>query len=120
MPVCRPNGQRKRPDETVPSFGPCRNLDYELELGVWIGPGNEQGVPIPIGHAADHVAGYCLLNDWSARDLQAWEYQPLGPFLSKSFATTISAWIITPEALAPFRTGRRATDLPAIRHRSPT
>jgi fumarylacetoacetase len=117
VPVRRPNGQRKRPDETVPSFGPCRNLDYELELGVWIGPGNEQGVPIPIGHAADHVAGYCLLNDWSARDLQAWEYQPLGPFLSKSFATTISAWIITPEALAPFRTGqppRPAGDPPPL------
>ena len=105
-PVRRPNGQRKRPDETEPSFGPCRNLDYELELGVWIGPGNEQGSPIPIGQAAEHVAGYCLLNDWSARDIQAWEYQPLGPFLSKSFASTISAWIVTPEALEPFRTAQ--------------
>jgi fumarylacetoacetase len=102
-PVHRPAGQRKRPEETAPSFGPCRNLDYELELGVWIGPGNDHGNPIPIGQAADHVAGYCLLNDWSARDIQAWEYQPLGPFLSKSFVTTISAWIVTPEALVPFR-----------------
>jgi fumarylacetoacetase len=108
MPVRRPNGQRKRPDDPAPSFGPCRNLDYELELGVWIGPGNEQGTPIPIGRAAEHVAGYCLLNDWSARDVQAWEYQPLGPFLSKSFATTVSPWMITPEALAPFRTAQPA------------
>jgi fumarylacetoacetase len=106
VPFRRPSGQRKRPDETAPSFGPCRNLDYELELGVWIGPGNEQGNPIPIGEAAEHVAGYCLLNDWSARDIQAWEYQPLGPFLSKNFASTISAWIITPEALEPFRTAQ--------------
>jgi fumarylacetoacetase len=108
VPVRRPNGQRKRPDEAEPSFGPCRNLDYELELGVWIGPGNEQGAPIPIGEATRHVAGYCLLNDWSARDIQAWEYQPLGPFLSKSFASTISAWIVTPEALEPFRTAQPA------------
>jgi fumarylacetoacetase len=105
-PVRRPNGQRKRLDVTEPSFGPCRNLDYELELGVWIGPGNEQGSSIPVGQAAEHVAGYCLLNDWSARDIQAWEYQPRGPFLSKSFASTISAWIVTPEALEPFRTAQ--------------
>jgi fumarylacetoacetase len=100
VPVRRPNGQRKRPEEPAPSFGPCRNLDYELELGVWIGPGNDHGTPIPIGRAAEHVAGYCLLNDWSARDVQAWEYQPLEPFLSKSFVTTVSPWIVTPEALA--------------------
>jgi fumarylacetoacetase len=74
-----------------------------LELGLWIGPGNDLGSPIPIGEAADHIAGFCLLNDWSARDIQAWEYQPLGPFLAKSFATTISPWVIMPEALAPFR-----------------
>jgi fumarylacetoacetase len=102
-PVRRPNGQRKRPDETAPSFGPCRNLDYELELGVWVGPGNALGEPIPIGRAAEHIAGYCLLNDWSARDLQAWEYQPLGPFLAKNFGSTVSPWVVTPEALAPFR-----------------
>jgi fumarylacetoacetase len=102
-PIRRPNGQRKRPDEAAPSFGPCRNLDYELELGVWIGPGNALGEPIPIGSAAGHVAGYCLLNDWSARDVQAWEYQPLGPFLAKNFGSTVSPWVVTPEALAPFR-----------------
>lgn len=102
----RPSGQRKRRTETEPSFGPCRNLDYELELGVWIGPGNELGAPIPIGAASAHVAGFCLLNDWSARDIQAWEYQPLGPFLAKNFGTTISPWVVTPEALAPFRTAQ--------------
>ncbi len=101
--VCRPNGQRKPAAESVPSFGPARNLDYELELGVWIGPGNGLGTPIPIAEAASHIAGFCLLNDWSARDIQAWEYQPLGPFLGKSFLTTVSPWVITPEALAPFR-----------------
>ena len=105
-PVRRPSGQRKRPDEEVPSFGPSRNLDHELELGVWIGPGNAQGQPIPIARAADHIAGFCLLNDWSARDMQGWEYQPLGPFLAKSFHTTVSPWIVTPEALAPFRTAQ--------------
>jgi len=99
----RPLGQTKAPDAAGPSFGPCRNLDYELELGVWIGPGNALGEPTPIGGAADHIAGFCLLNDWSARDIQAWEYQPLGPFLAKNFLTTISCWIVTPEALAPFR-----------------
>ncbi len=99
----RPHGQRKPATETAPSFGPSRNLDYELELGIWIGPGNALGEPIPIAQAADHVAGFCLLNDWSARDIQGWEYQPLGPFLAKSFCTTVSPWIITPEAMAPFR-----------------
>ena len=101
--VRRPNGQRKPPEQTVPDFGPCRNLDYELELGVWIGPGNEIGSPIPISEASRHIAGFCLLNDWSARDIQAWESQPLGPFLSKSLSTFVSPWIIIPEALAPFR-----------------
>jgi len=102
-PVRRPLGQRKPPANDVPTFGPSRRLDYELELGVWIGGGNALGTPIPIADADDHVAGYCLLNDWSARDIQAWEYQPLGPFLAKNFATSISPWVITPEALAPFR-----------------
>ena len=101
--IRRPNGQRKPASETVPSFGPSRNLDYEMELGLFVGPGNAAGTAIPIGEAGQHIAGYCLLNDWSARDIQGWEYQPLGPFLGKSFATTISPWIITPEALAPFR-----------------
>ena len=101
--VRRPNGQRKPPEQAAPDFGPCRNLDYELELGVWIGPGNELGNPIPIGEAGRHVAGFCLLNDWSARDIQSWESAPLGPFLAKSLSTFISPWIVTAEALAPFR-----------------
>ena len=101
--VRRPNGQRKPPEQAAPDFGPCRNLDYELELGVWIGPGNELGTPIPIAEASDHIAGFCLLNDWSARDMQSWESQPLGPFLAKSLSTFVSPWIITTEALAPFR-----------------
>ena len=101
--IRRPNGQRKPAAEPAPSYGPSRNLDFELELGIWIGPGNALGTPIPIADAAQHIAGYCLLNDWSARDIQGWEYQPLGPFLAKSFCTTISPWIVTPEALAPFR-----------------
>src|SRR3954447_8869390 len=104
--VRRPNGQRKPAKDDVPSYGPSRNLDYELELGIWVGPGNALGTTIPIGRAADHIAGYCLLNDWSARDLQGWEYQPLGPFLAKSFHTTVSAWIVTPEALAPYGPSR--------------
>ncbi|WP_407527608.1 fumarylacetoacetase [Methylobacterium oryzisoli] len=103
IPVRRPRGQSKPPDAAEPVFGPSRRLDYELELGVWIGPGNALGEPISIGEAHAHVAGVCLLNDWSARDIQAWEYQPLGPFLSKNFASTISPWIVTAEALAPFR-----------------
>jgi fumarylacetoacetase len=107
-PVRRPEGQRKPADAAVPTFGPCRNLDYELELGIWIGPGNEQGKPISIAEAGGHVTGFCLLNDWSARDIQAWEYQPLGPFLAKNFATTISPWIVTAEALAPFRKAQAA------------
>lgn len=102
-PFRRPSGQRKHPSEQAPVYQPARNLDFELELGVWIGAGNTSGEPIPVSEAADHVAGYCLLNDWSARDIQSWEYQPLGPFLSKNFATTVSAWVVTPEALAPHR-----------------
>jgi fumarylacetoacetase len=104
--VRRPNGQRKPPDQAEPDFGPCRNLDYELELGVWIGTGNELGAPIPIGQASNHIAGFCLVNDWSARDIQSWESQPLGPFLAKSLSTFVSPWIITPEALEPFRSAQ--------------
>ena len=100
----RPLGQAVAPGQTVPELVPSRRLDYELELGVFIGAGNEMGTAIAIDGADDHIFGVCLLNDWSARDIQAWEYQPLGPFLSKSFATTISPWIVTLEALAPFRT----------------
>lgn len=101
--VIRPLGQTKAPDAAAPAFGPVARLDYELELGVWIATGNAQGTPIPIGDALDHVAGLTLLNDWSARDVQAWEYQPLGPFLAKNFVTTVSPWIVTMEALEPFR-----------------
>src|SRR5579883_3489972 len=87
----------------APSFGPSQKLDYELELAVWIGPGNGLGEPIPIARAAEHIVGLGLLNDWSARDVQVWESQPLGPFLGKNFGTTVSPWIVTLEALAPFR-----------------
>lgn len=103
VPLVRPNGQRKPPEANAPMFGPTQRLDYELELGVWIGPGNALGSSVPIDQAASHIAGFCLLNDWSARDFQAWEYQPLGPFLAKNFHSTVSPWVITPEALAPFR-----------------
>lgn len=102
-PVRRPQGQRKLPDETAPTFGPCRNLDFELEFGTWIGTGNTLGEAIPIAEAHTHIAGFCLLNDWSARDIQSWESAPLGPFLAKNFQTSISPWIVTPEALRPFR-----------------
>ncbi|WP_028241344.1 fumarylacetoacetase [Stutzerimonas azotifigens] len=106
--VRRPNGQTLPPGASEPSFGLSRRLDYELELGIWIGPGNTRGEPIGIAEAGEHLAGLCLLNDWSARDLQAWEYQPLGPFLSKSFATTVSPWVVMPEALEPFRCAQPA------------
>jgi fumarylacetoacetase len=106
--VRRPKGQTLPAGQTEPTFGPCARLDYELELGIWIGRGNELGDSIAIGDAADHIAGFCLLNDWSARDIQAWEYQPLGPFLSKSFITSISPWIVTAEALEPFRRAQPA------------
>jgi len=102
-PVRRPNGQTLPAGQETPSFGPSKRLDYELELGIWLGPGNNMGEPIAIGEASTHIAGFCLLNDWSARDVQAWEYQPLGPFLAKNFASTVSPWVITPEALEPFR-----------------
>ncbi|MGI8610685.1 MAG: fumarylacetoacetase [Sphingomicrobium sp.] len=102
-PVVRPNGQRKPPDADEPEYGPSRRLDYELELGLWIGRGNSLGEPIPIDEAGEHIAGFCLLNDWSARDLQAWEYQPLGPFLAKNFLTSVSPWVVTADALGPFR-----------------
>ena len=101
--VRRPRGQSKSPDESGPVYQPTKRLDFEVELGIWVGPGSDLGVPVSIAHAHEHIAGYCLLNDWSARDVQTWEYQPLGPFLAKNFMTSISPWIITPEALEPFR-----------------
>ncbi len=99
----RPRGQTKAPDAAEPSFGPCKRLDYELELAWFIGQGNALGEPVAIDQAEDHLFGVALFNDWSARDIQAWEYQPLGPFLSKNFGSTVSPWIVTMEALAPFR-----------------
>ncbi|MBK8065409.1 MAG: fumarylacetoacetase [Betaproteobacteria bacterium] len=101
--VVRPNGQTKAADAEAPAFGPSKRLDYEVELGLVIGPGNALGKPVPLSRALDHVFGVVLLNDWSARDIQAWEYQPLGPFLAKNFASTVSPWIVTLEALTPFR-----------------
>lgn len=102
-PVVRPRGQRKPPGAATPTFAASARLDIELEVGFITGPGNAIGEPIPIGEAREHIFGLVLVNDWSARDIQAWEYQPLGPFLGKSFATTISPWIVTLDALEPFR-----------------
>ncbi|HEU0184162.1 MAG TPA: fumarylacetoacetase [Blastocatellia bacterium] len=102
-PIRRPAGQTKDDNAESPAFGPSKVLDYELEVGFFVGQGNAQGNPVRIAEAEDHIFGLCLVNDWSARDIQRWEYQPLGPFLSKSFATTISPWIVAMEALAPFR-----------------
>jgi fumarylacetoacetase len=100
--VRRPQGQRKGAGD-APEFGPSQRLDYELEMGIWTSGANELGSDIKIAEAANHIAGLCLLNDWSARDLQAWEYQPLGPFLAKNFHSTVSPWVVTSAALAPFR-----------------
>jgi fumarylacetoacetase len=114
-PVVRPKGQTKASDAPAPAYGPSRRLDYEAELGFVVGPGNRLGRPVRVKDALELVFGVVLLNDWSARDIQAWEYQPLGPFLAKSFASTISPWIVTLEALAPFRCPafRRAEGDPA-------
>ena len=101
--VRRPKGQIKPPDATAPVFGPTKSFDYELEMAFLIGPGNTLGEPVPIDRAVDHIFGLVLMNDWSARDIQAWEYQPLGPFLAKNFCTSISPWVVTLEALEPFR-----------------
>lgn len=101
--VHRPCGQTKAPDAAQPTFGPTRELDFELEMGFFVGPGNALGRAITAEAAADHIFGLVLLNDWSARDIQRWEYRPLGPFLAKNFATSISPWVVTLDALAPFR-----------------
>jgi len=101
--IHRPSGQTMAPGAEKPDFGPSKRLDFELELGAFIGQGNRQGEPVRIDVADHHLFGVCLLNDWSARDIQSWEYQPLGPFLSKNFATSISPWVVTLEALAPYR-----------------
>jgi fumarylacetoacetase len=104
--VRRPRGQLKDADAQAPVFAASRALDYEMELGCFVGPGNPLGEAVPIREAEAHLFGVCLVNDWSARDIQSWEYQPLGPFLAKSFATSVSPWVVTLEALEPFRTGR--------------
>jgi fumarylacetoacetase len=109
-PVRRPNGQRKAPADAVPTFGPTQQLDIELELAFVTGPGNPMGESIAAGRFREHAYGYVLLNDWSARDIQAWEYQPLGPFLGKSFATSISPWLISLDALEPYRVANRVLD----------
>lgn len=102
-PVSRPAGQARVDGQEAPSFGPSRRLDFETELGVFLGGYSERGRPVPLREAWRHVFGFCLINDWSARDIQAWEYQPLGPFLGKSFATTVSPWVVTADAVRPFR-----------------
>jgi fumarylacetoacetase len=101
--IKRPKGQNRSDQDKPPVFGPCKNLDYEMEVGFFVGRGNDLGDPVSIKDAEDHIFGLCLVNDWSARDIQAWEYQPLGPFLAKNFATTVSPFVVTMEALAPFR-----------------
>jgi fumarylacetoacetase len=108
--VRRPKGQTKPPDAAAPIYGPSRSFDYELEMAFFVGPGNSLGDPIPIDRAADHIFGLVLMNDWSARDIQTWEYQPLGPFLAKNFCTSISPWVVTLDALEPFRRPLPAQD----------
>jgi fumarylacetoacetase len=113
QPLIRPCGQTMTPGAVAPTVVPSKRLDCELELGIYVGPGNSQGAPISMADAESHIFGVCLLNDWSARDFQTWEYQPLGPFLSKNFATTLSPWIVTLEALVPFRVAfSRPADAP--------
>lgn len=116
--VRRPHGQTKAPDAAAPSFGPSRSFDYELEAAFLVGPGNTLGSSVPVDKATDHIFGLVLMNDWSARDVQAWEYQPLGPFLAKNFCTSISPWVVTLEALEAFRKSLPAQDpepLPYLR-----
>ncbi|MBY0528479.1 MAG: fumarylacetoacetase [Gemmataceae bacterium] len=118
----RPLGQTKADDAPAPTFGPSRSIDFELEMGFFIGPGNSLGRPIPIDKAADHIFGMVLVNDWSARDIQRWEYVPLGPFLAKNFGTSISPWVVPLEALEPFRTNGPKQDpqpLPYLRISEP-
>lgn len=120
--ITRPNGQTKAPDADAPSFGPCKRLDIELEMGAIVGTSSHMGQPISVQEADDMIFGYVLLNDWSARDIQAWEYQPLGPFQAKAFATSISPWIVTKAALEPFRTSTPARErdlLPYLREPGP-
>jgi fumarylacetoacetase len=108
--VKRPHGQMKPPDASAPAFGPSKSLDFELETAFFIGPGSPLGQPVSVNQAEDHIFGIVLMNDWSARDIQTWEYQPLGPFLAKNFCTSISPWVVTLEALNPFRKPLAAQD----------
>lgn len=118
-PVRRPCGQTKADDADKPGFGPSRLLDFELEMGFFVGPGNPLGRPIPISRAQEHIFGLVLVNDWSARDIQKWEYVPLGPFLAKNFATTLSPWVVTLEALEPFRCDGPPQDPPPLEYLRP-
>jgi fumarylacetoacetase len=121
-PVRRPMGQRKPPDAPAPRFGPSQQLDFELELGFFVGPGNALGEPVPLERAEEQIFGLVLLNDWSARDIQAWEYQPLGPFLAKNFCTSISPWVVPLDALEPFRVAgepQAPEPLPYLRQSGP-
>ena len=115
----RPKGQTRDDASQPPQFGPTKRLDYELEVGVMIGKGNALGQSVPIDRAEQHILGLCIVNDWSARDVQTWEYQPLGPFLAKNFATSISPWIVTLDALAPFRVDAPVNDPPPLPYLSP-
>jgi fumarylacetoacetase len=123
--VERPRGQTRSDDAAPPVFGPTKGLDFELELGFFVGPGNRLGEPVPIAEAAEHLFGFCLVNDWSARDVQRWEYVPLGPFLAKNFATSVSPWVVPCEALAPFRVagepqrGENPEPFPYLRQEEP-
>ena len=119
-PVPRPSGQRKPKDASIPTFGPTKMLDIELEVGFIVGRGNAFRTPIPSSEAFEHIAGFVLVNDWSARDIQAWEYQPLGPFLGKSFATTISPWVVTLDALEPFRVASPRQEPPPLEYLRPS
>jgi fumarylacetoacetase len=113
-PVVRPSGQRKAPDDDAPTFGPSRRLDIEAEVGFVVGTGSELGRPVPLGGIAEHVFGVCLVNDWSARDLQSWEYVPLGPFLGKSFLTSVSPWVVPLAALEAARVAPPPRELPLL------
>ena len=120
--VVRPKGQTKADDAPAPSFAPTRLLDFELEVGFFIGPPSRLGTPVDVGRAEDHIFGFVLVNDWSARDVQKWEYQPLGPFTAKNFLTSISPWFVTLEALDPFRCEGPKQDpepLPYLRSHGP-
>ena len=119
-PITRPNGQTKGANDEAPAFGPSKELDFELEMGFFVSAGTDLGSPLKIEQAEERIAGLVMVNDWSARDIQRWEYQPLGPFLSKTFGTSISPWIVTLDALEPFRVDGMSQDPPPLSHLSQT